>query len=74
MGKRKPPAPRGYDPGGFRFPGSTPFFQPTERFDETRPEQVATVVEVPARHANSLAAAGVIFAAAIARGLRGRRG
>lgn len=33
MGKRKPPAPRGYDPGGFRFPGSGPFKQQRERFD-----------------------------------------
>lgn len=75
MGKRKPPAPRGYDPGGFRFPGATPFFNPTERFDERHSEQAKVVlVEVEARHTNSLAAAGVMFAAALARGLRGRRG
>lgn len=38
MGKRRPPAPRGYDPGGFRFPGRGAWYERPSRNDAAQPQ------------------------------------
>lgn len=53
MGKRKPPMPRGYDPGGFRFPGRGPFIEQAHPYAaerlELRPEHGVALVGDGAR-------------------------
>lgn len=74
MGKRKHPAPRGYDPGGFRFPGATPFKEAAGFIKPERLEQrgEAALQQLRENNVAALSAAATLAAVAIMRGRRGR--
>lgn len=74
MAKHKHPAPRGYDPGGFRFPGSGPFKRARERFDPdaiTDARGIQPIVSGSVDDAPLMAATAL---AVVARMSRRRRG
>lgn len=72
MGKRKHPAPRGYNPGGFRFPGSGQFVRPRERFDSDAITDARGIQPIVSGHVDDGALMAATALAVVAR-MSGRR-